>query len=90
MAKATTIRTYGATIRERCSLRKLNSCAPNGAQAFLLPANGETERGVKTIDKLGVLFNFTKKLKFFVTNLPIVKAHEHWAERVTREVRRLK
>ena len=28
-----------------------NSCAPNGAQAFLLPANGETERGVKTIDK---------------------------------------
>ena len=28
-----------------------NSCAPNGAQAFLLPANGETERGVKTIDR---------------------------------------
>ena len=28
-----------------------NSCAPNGAQAFLLPADGETERGVKTIDK---------------------------------------
>jgi len=26
-----------------------------GAQAFLLPENGETERGVKTIDKLGVL-----------------------------------
>jgi len=24
-----------------------------GAQAFLLPENGETERGVKTIDKLG-------------------------------------
>ena len=30
-----------------------SSCAPVGAQAFLLPANGETERGVKTIDKLG-------------------------------------
>ena len=27
------------------------SCAPVGAQAFLLPANGETERGVKTIDR---------------------------------------
>ena len=30
-----------------------SSCAPVGAQAFLLPENGETERGVKTIDKLG-------------------------------------
>ena len=29
------------------------SCAPVGAQAFLLPENGETERGIKTIDKLG-------------------------------------
>jgi len=29
-----------------------------GAQAFLLPANGETERGVKTIDKLGARILF--------------------------------
>lgn len=26
------------------------------SQAFLLPENGETERGVKTIDKLGAQF----------------------------------
>ena len=31
--------------------RSLHPCAPGGAQAFLLPANVETERGVKTIDK---------------------------------------
>ena len=37
-------------LRERKS-----SCAPVGAQAFLLPANGETERGIKTIDKLGAM-----------------------------------
>ncbi len=41
-----------------------------GAQAFLLPANGETERGVKTIDKLGVFFTFTKNVWFFVSQPP--------------------
>ncbi len=35
-----------------CHIARLcGSCAPSDAQAFLLPANGETERGVKTIDK---------------------------------------
>lgn len=51
------------------------SCAPVGAQAFLLPENGETERGIKTIDKLGARVQGDKssKLRVILTARMIVE-----------------
>jgi len=49
---ASACRSSASTCRTNGSICRTNgSCAPVGAQAFLLPDNGETERGVKTIDR---------------------------------------